>query len=268
MDAATALRWVTGLASLGVVVSTLELLVNHRMLSTSGIHAWSVIAPRFGSPDRAVLRIFRYPAFLSVLALRLVAASLLLVSLLTDLPTWLVAACATTVLAGQLLQNARLLQPQGSDNMEAIVWGTLTLVWLLHHDPSVASLGLWFLGIQACLSYWFNGIHKVSVKQWRDGSVFRFFVSHALFGLPGLAERGPLFQRLGRLAFQSALVIELLFPLVMISGPKWCWLFLGWGLAFHLINAAVMGINTFVFPFAATYPAILFCVHRIHGWWP
>ncbi|MEZ4299384.1 MAG: hypothetical protein R3B70_30820 [Polyangiaceae bacterium] len=33
----------------------------------------------------------------------------------------------------------------------------------------------------------------------------------------------------------------------------------GIGLMFHLANAALMGLNTFVWSFSATYPAILFC---------
>jgi hypothetical protein len=31
------------------------------------------------------------------------------------------------------------------------------------------------------------------------------------------------------------------------------------GLSFHLVAAVVMGLNTFVWAFSATYPAILHC---------
>lgn len=34
--------------------------------------------------------------------------------------------------------------------------------------------------------------------------------------------------------------------------------FFAWGLLFHLANALVMGLNSFIWAFVATYPAILF----------
>jgi hypothetical protein len=38
----------------------------------------------------------------------------------------------------------------------------------------------------------------------------------------------------------------------------WRLLFLGWGVAFHLGCAVVMGLNNFLWAFIATYPALLF----------
>ena len=32
-----------------------------------------------------------------------------------------------------------------------------------------------------------------------------------------------------------------------------------WGVAFHVMNAVVMGLNSFFWSFAATYPAVIFC---------
>jgi len=43
--------------------------------------------------------------------------------------------------------------------------------------------------------------------------------------------------------------------------------FLGWGLAFHLMNALVMGLNSFLWAFLATYGAIIYCCMQFSTYW-
>lgn len=39
----------------------------------------------------------------------------------------------------------------------------------------------------------------------------------------------------------------------------------GSGAAFHVANAFLMGLNSFVFSFVATYPAVIYLNHVLHG---
>ena len=41
--------------------------------------------------------------------------------------------------------------------------------------------------------------------------------------------------------------------------------YLAAGLAFHTANAMVMGLNTFLWAFEATYPAIIYLLQRAHA---
>jgi hypothetical protein len=61
----------------------------------------------------------------------------------------------------------------------------------------------------------------------------------------------------------SVIAFESLFPLAILAGPKGALVFLGIGVMFHLANAAVMGLNNFVWAFTATYPAVHYCAERI-----
>jgi hypothetical protein len=56
----------------------------------------------------------------------------------------------------------------------------------------------------------------------------------------------------------SVIVLETLFPLCVIVHPPLFWVFLLWGLGFHIFCAFFMGLNNFVWAFVATYPALLF----------
>jgi hypothetical protein len=51
------------------------------------------------------------------------------------------------------------------------------------------------------------------------------------------------------------IVFECTFPLAILS-PRLALVFFGAGIAFHVGIAAVMGLNNFVWPFIATYPAV------------
>ena len=56
----------------------------------------------------------------------------------------------------------------------------------------------------------------------------------------------------------SVIVMETLFPLCLVVPQPWGWPFLGWGVAFHLLCAVIMGLNSFFWAFVATYPALLY----------
>jgi hypothetical protein len=49
------------------------------------------------------------------------------------------------------------------------------------------------------------------------------------------------------------------FPLARAFGATGVAVFAVLGILFHVANAVIMGLNTFVWAFVATYPAILFC---------
>jgi hypothetical protein len=54
------------------------------------------------------------------------------------------------------------------------------------------------------------------------------------------------------------IVFECAFPLVLWVRPQGAALLLACGLAFHLCNALVLGLNRFLWAWLAGYPALLF----------
>jgi hypothetical protein len=67
----------------------------------------------------------------------------------------------------------------------------------------------------------------------------------------------------------GAVVMEATFPLALIAGYPGCLVFCRMGISFHLMmNAGVMGLNSFLGAFTATYPAVIYCAvmtqHFLH----
>ncbi|HEY6033401.1 MAG TPA: hypothetical protein VIV58_04055, partial [Kofleriaceae bacterium] len=76
-----------------------------------------------------------------------------------------------------------------------------------------------------------------------------------------LVETAP---RLRRPIGIAMVITEAAFPLALL-GPWWLVLaFFAWGVVFHVANAVLMGLNSFLWAFVATYPAIAFAWTLLH----
>ena len=97
-----------------------------------------------------------------------------------------------------------------------------------------------------------------------DG-VHYHFISGADFA--DMVRRGEMLEwavvhgRAGLCAAAAWFVIafEVTFPLALVLGPTGVAVYAAVGALFHVSNAVLMGLNTFVWAFVATYPAVLFC---------
>jgi hypothetical protein len=61
----------------------------------------------------------------------------------------------------------------------------------------------------------------------------------------------------GRLLSLGVIALELAVPLSLVLPAPFAEILLAGVLAFHLLAAVTMGLNTFVWAYVATYPAIL-----------
>jgi hypothetical protein len=68
-------------------------------------------------------------------------------------------------------------------------------------------------------------------------------------------------------AFEFVFVLwESVFPIALLVPPKILLLILAMGLIFHISCAWVMGLNTFIWAFLATYPAVIFANQELRSW--
>lgn len=126
----------------------------------------------------------------------------------------------------------------------------ILLVGLFTHffadQPYLVNAGMYYLAIQAALSYFVAGVVKIKNPEWRNGLALPKFLEHSGY----------------RSAFPRALswgiiLFECTFPLALFSQTL-ALLFCGAGACFHLVNAYVLGLNRFFWVWIATYPAIWF----------
>jgi hypothetical protein len=155
----------------------------------------------------------------------------------------------------------------GSDQMFAIL--ALVLLLCVHpwSTPFQLTAGLWFIATQSVLSYCAAGIAKVASAQWRSGeAVYRIFNTGS-YGVGFVGQFLSSHQRMSYLLSAGVMVFETLFPLCLVLPFEFTLIFLGWGFLFHLLNAMIMGLNTFLAAFVATYPAVIFVSNQIRDVW-
>lgn len=269
-SAGDAIVWTTRLVSIGALVTTLELLVNARQFDAAGLYSWRIVGSRPGIVRRPRLetvlgRLLDRPWILALLTLRAIGCAALIIAPITRF----VAAPALTVVLGvTLLFNLRSAYGQdGSDQMTTQIYLALWINLFATPENHLTMICLAYLAAQSCLSYAASGIAKLAGRPWRDGVAVFLIFNTETYGLAPVARWLKTHPRIGWSMTWSVNIIETAFPLVLVVGHPACWIFLGWGVLFHLMNAVVMGLNSFLWAFTATYPAILFWVLVIERWW-
>ena len=125
--------------------------------------------------------------------------------------------------------------------------------------PSWRALGFSFITAQTCLCYLTSGMGKVISPVWRKGTAIRGILNTATYANT-LAARVLRHRNVPVWPASWAVIIfELSFPLVLVAPTRLMFVLLVLGIIFHLGNALVMGLNTFLWTFLAAYPAVWYC---------
>ncbi len=259
-DSAAALRIVEQVAAVGVIVSCLEWLAQPAKLRDDALLGWAtqrnraawLVRARYG---RLLDALFAFSGAIALHVLRL-ACAVTLVAPWTDGP--LRVACVLTLAGLALALRFRLpIGLDGSDQMLSIVLVTVALAHVVDSETGRV-LCLAFLACQACLAYATSGWLKLADPLWRDGTYLGRVLSSTTFGHPRLGAFLLRNRRAARLLTAAMLGFEcLFFAGVLLGGPA-AVVAIACGVAFHLATAVFMGLNTFVWAFVATYPAVWF----------
>lgn len=267
MEVATVVRASGLIVGAGMVISTLEFIANIRECRADGLFSWEVWRETKWKKHPRLKRLanpfLAYPGVLIVLLVRLALIALWLVELArggTGNPLLL-----TAVVATQLYVNGRYpAGKDGSDQMSTIVLIMLAMIAWFPSRPVIAVACIVFIAFQSVLSYLTAGVAKLISPQWRSGDIILAVIGTETYGSPfvtrllrdhKLVRR---FMNYSTMAFESLIVLALLLP------HPWNAWFLVIPLAFHLACAVTMGLNIFIFAFAATYPALLYVSNHLH----
>jgi uncharacterized membrane protein (DUF485 family) len=250
------------LVSVGCLIASLELLAIKWEFGTAGLFSWNVLR----TLSRATLRlgagksnaVISHPGFVpAITGVRALAVvTLILFGNYHELST----ACIIVVIAASVFMYWRApLGMDGSDQMSILIFVAVTIYKLFPGDIWVARASLWFIAIQGCLSYLVAGVAKLISPVWRNGEAVRRILGTRSYGsskvAPLVANRRGVCIGLSWLL----MLFECSFPLALAFGKTGFATFAVLGVIFHVTNALVMGLNTFVWAFVATYPAIFFC---------
>jgi hypothetical protein len=263
----TALVIVAKLAAVSSLLSCLEIMTIPAQLRDCGLMSWAVARLRrrwlaCGPLATGLNFALAYPNIWILLILRaLLASAILLGPHSAAWNPWLLCLSAVVFWLTVVRSNYGL---DGADQMTWIIVAALALVSLVP-TPFVKGVCLWFLALQVCLSYGTAGLAKAVSRGWRDGSFLAAILGTQIYGHPTLANLLRTRRLWARVLANQIIIWECAFPLVLVVPGPVAAVFLASGALFHLANAYLMGLNTFLWSFVATYPAVMWCV-QTRGW--
>ena len=254
-----ALRQTEVINSIGVALGSLEFLARPKQFEPTGLLSWHVGRTRFkwsAKKQADVLdKLFNPPGFYGLVALRLAASAMLL----NPRATRSTRAAAVTFLAGTnwALHVRNGYGTDGTDHMNMLTHAALAASKLFPNDHIARQACAWFIAGQSCLSYAAAGAAKVVSPFWRDGTAMSGVFRTQTYGTRWVGELMKKYPVLAKAGGWSVILGELAFPLVLVAPKPVARALLATGTAFHLGNAAFMGLNRFVWAFGATYPSVI-----------
>jgi hypothetical protein len=260
------------LAGIGVIIDGLETMAARDSFAPSGLHSWDVL--RLGrhylvaGPFAAPLGyLFRYPQVLGLPVFQLIAASALLAApfLPADLMRPLVAAAGLGIaLARMLFAMRQQLGLDGADQMLVIALLAAGFGALLG-NRSAGYAAVDYAALQLLLSYAVAGTAKAISPTWRSGRAIVGITGTIGYGEPHFHRLVRRYPALARVVCWSVIVFECAAAPLILLGVRGAWIIIVLGLSFHIGVALVMGLNVFVWAFAACYPALLLLGSQVSG---
>jgi len=152
----------------------------------------------------------------------------------------------------------------GSDQMAAFVFSALAIARLTP-TSAVASTLLWVVALQGCLAYLTAGVAKLISPIWRSGAAVPGITSTRMYGSVMAVRLVKGRPWLWMALAWSVILAECVFPASLAAPIPVALALLAGGITFHIMSGVVMGLNTFIWSFLSTYPAILWCHAQLHG---
>lgn len=260
-DPFDALSLVLRIGSIGVAISSLESLLRRGDLGPGGLldgeaqltrARWLLPFGFLGSPVLAA----------AITGARLVAACVLLAG---GGNFEIARAGAIVVAVATLLLRFRT--PLGIHASGTMVMITFTAAALGLAVGTRLSLifAVVFIAAQACLAYLVAGASKMRQSSWRSGRALPLISATLMWGSGPHAVLLNSHRRLALVLCWATMLGECAVPLALVVPLPAALLILGIAAVFHVFLAIEMGLNSFVWAFGSTYPAIIFCWCWLHG---
>jgi hypothetical protein len=254
------LRGAEVFVAVGSSITAAEILTLDVALRDDGLLSWRL--QRLNHPHIARLlamfgidRCFRYPEVLGLLGIRLIVALLLIAAICFH---WSVRPELSILTAVTLLFTLRCPEGNdGSDQMSLIILLVGSLAEIIH-TPIAYSTALIFIAAQGALAYGTSGFLKIQQTGWRNGDFVTEILATSSFGSRQLMRLFQAHLSLRKWCGRFVAYGDCVLALAALLPPLACSLVLIFGLSLHIGIARILGLNTFLWAFVASYPAIIF----------
>jgi len=266
VQAGTALRTVERLASVSVVISSLELLARQRVLGNGNLMGWQLGRLRShrrvtGVSGHCFDMLMSNPVYRAMLLARAAASAALAVGPLNfNFATVLRSTIGATSVA---IYSRSPYGWDGADQMSTITFAGLS-AWSIF--PRLEQAVIRFLALQLVLSYLASGIAKAVSPEWRSGSALAEITGTKIYGNPRFHDWLQARPGASRLLCRAIIIGECAFALSLIAPKPLRYLMMAGGISFHAATAYVMHLNTFFWSFTAAYPALAAYCEETASW--
>ena len=251
-----------------LLVTYLEKLAARRIYHSDGLMSWKVF-----SFDRAASGLlFRYQGANQLLfgpkgtnAAHLLGIAGVPLMWLSPVRSYtFTAGMLAIVLSCGLVQLRTAYAGDGAQQMNLVLGVSLLLGFNPWVKPLSGVVCVFFIAAQSALSYLASGAAKLVSPIWMRGDALIKIMGTNAFGSELGFRLASFSPRFTRVVCVVTVILEVSFPLLLL-GPRWVVLgFFLWGFSFHAANAVLMGLNTFVWSYLATYPALYFVWSWLH----
>ncbi|MET9645125.1 alpha/beta fold hydrolase [Streptomyces syringium] len=236
----------------------MEYLHQHRNLGPGGLNDWEIMKQTPESKIPAVQKLTdAVSGRRTTLALHATRAACSLGMLLPGNSKWRAAGNLYLGVSTTLLQARHRYGTDGSDQVATQVQAVTGLA-RLSNSPQVKDALMWYLAIQANMSYATSGWAKLAGTKWRDGSALPGVLRTRTYGFERAYRLTQRYPRASKLTQHAVLAMECLFPVVYLAGGKLTRPMIGAAGGFHIANAFVMGLGRFMTAFPAMHPMVAY----------
>lgn len=267
-DFADALRATCLLLGIWCSLSSLEWLADLASLRGGRALGWDLFAlqPSRIYRSRLLSGLFGSPAFAAVPALRLIGG----VALLFMPEPGLALLALIPVMGCSAVLALRSAFSDGADKIAMVSAGAAILMatGLLLGDPMLSLAGTLWAGGQLTIAYFTSGASKLLLVPWRSGSAVTGSMSSYTYG-HRYAHAAVKIRGLSPALAWGVMSAEALFPLALLLPPHFLLAVLVGFALFHFSTALLMGLNTYVWAFAAAYPSTIMLgrlIRQAIGW--
>jgi hypothetical protein len=247
---------ISGISSL---VATLEWLYLYRQFRDDGLYSWKIMRI---SKQLKVSKLllcfldfaFKYPNLLIILVIQLLTTVSLAVPEQTNLSLGI--ECAIIASCYFLITYRGVNGFNGADSTTKIIF-TAASICYLSDSMYVIKAGLFFMTLQLVIAYSTPGWLRLFNKNWHNGFYLRRILRLQTFSRFSVWNTVRTKNKLLILLSWQLIAFESLFALALLLPTKVLFIFLSIGILFHVINAIIMGLNTFVWSFLGIYPAFI-----------
>lgn len=254
LGSADALEVAVRIVSVGLVVTALELFAERRAFGQAGPFSRVVFASLGG---RVAGPWLPGPAWVGRLAVVQVIAAVILLTI-GPFPAIGRMALVTATATSMTLRWRRAIGGDGAEQLTIIV--LIAAIAALVPTPGEDRLAYatMFLAAQVSLAYVTAGISKLVSPVWRSGTALPAILATSGHGHAWAGRKLQAHAGISMALTWGVILLEVLFPALLLGPREVALVALVAGLAFHIGCALLMGLNSFVWAFPATYPCLLF----------